>query len=66
LGAPTDVGARLADLAPMTNALSEPKLDLKLDRPEVLINSADFHAAIIKLVVDARKAEAHAIVLRSR
>jgi signal transduction histidine kinase len=64
----TDVGARLADLAPMMNVLAEPKLELDLEvgRASAFIDPADFDAAIIELVANARKAEAHTIVLRSR
>ena len=65
---PTDVGARLADLAPMMNALAGSKLelDLQLGGPQAFVDPVEFDSAILELIANARKAEAHTIVVRSR
>ncbi|MGB3928786.1 MAG: HAMP domain-containing sensor histidine kinase [Sphingobium sp.] len=64
-----DVGARLADLAPMMNALAGPRveLDLEVGMPEsrARIDPAAFDASILELIANAGAADARIIVVRS-
>lgn len=65
-----DVGARLADLAPMIGALAGPRLDLDLQLAwpdaQARVDADGFDAAVLELVANAAATDARTIRVRSR
>lgn len=67
-----DVGAQVADAAPMLQAVVRPSACLEIDTqvavPAALVSAepADLEAVVLELVANARAAGAHRIVLRCR
>lgn len=70
VGAPADLGARLADLSPMMRALAQRPIDFDLEigrfDGQARVDGNEFDAAMLELVTNAATAGAHRIAVRCR